>query len=232
MKALITCKYRGPLLSNPPQNRRIRDHSFIPVIKNSLYKTKTLLNNPNFRIHLFKIGWTWNSHILSWFRRFRTLRCWPTELLHHISFICDVIDMQDANRCQCRVHFKNGERTCRLRFFQETWNFRKLPSTAIMQSTCCRRTTQHLSLLLTKYPVQRNSSSQWTVIVVVRREGPEKATPWQVAIVQWPCSFMFMRVAKICPLRVIVPCSPKSSDPEVAKRGLPHNYWLLIFTRK
>ena len=48
-----------------------------------------------------------------------------------------------------------------------------------MQPRYCRRTTQHLSWLPAKYPVQRKNSSKCSIIVIVRMKGPEKATPWQ-----------------------------------------------------
>jgi len=50
-------------------------------------------------------------------------------------------------------YFQCGEDPCRLSFFQETWNFRNLPSTANMQAMCCRRTTHYLSCLPPKYLV-------------------------------------------------------------------------------
>ena len=81
--------------------------------------------------------------------------------------------MQDVNWCYVEFIFKMAKKRADS-FFQETWNFRKLPSTANMQTMCCRGTTQHLSCLPTKYLVQRNSSSKWSIIVIVRGGGQQR----------------------------------------------------------
>jgi len=74
------------------------------------------------------------------------------QLFRHIVYLCR---SRYARRqlVLCRIYFQYGEDTCRLSFFQETWNFRKLLSPANTQTMCCRRTTQHLSWLPTEYPV-------------------------------------------------------------------------------
>jgi len=48
------------------------------------------------------------------------------------------------------IYFQNGEETCRGSFVYGAWYLKKL----LALSTCCRRTTQHLSWLPTKYPAQ------------------------------------------------------------------------------
>jgi len=80
-------------------------------------------NNPKYFIKLSywlkrrrkpKIGWTSKSHILSCFRRFCTLRCWPTivhnsNLSSQIVYLC--LNRYARQLVLCRIHFQNGEDT-------------------------------------------------------------------------------------------------------------------------